>query len=204
MPDTDEARAAIREAYEAHRNVMGGMSTALMMLEIAAGLDRPDPLLNDPPLPYDLDDPVWLADAYSALGRALQDCAELAEKVRTARLKAAVLVDAQQEAGLADSARCGTLMLHPDETTAPCLLAKSHRRDGRAHQDEHGHTAPLLVSQSTIDEVDTDTTTERCSSGLRDPRHDWQLDPQHRGEGNCCVRCGATEAELEFRATGNG
>lgn len=27
--------------------------------------------------------------------------------------------------------------------------------------------------------------------------HDWEADPEHRGEGLICARCGVSEAELE-------
>jgi hypothetical protein len=58
---------------------------------------------------------------------------------------------------LAEEARpkCGTPMRHPDKSVSPCVLDKDHyiTVEDSPHQDEHGHTAPVLVSQATIREV---------------------------------------------------
>lgn len=68
MPDTSAARSAIRAAYEHHRDVMGGMSMALLKMDAAGGLIYPDPLLpDDPPLPYPEDSPVWTDHALDSL-----------------------------------------------------------------------------------------------------------------------------------------
>lgn len=32
--------------------------------------------------------------------------------------------------------------------------------------------------------------------------HDWQADPDHRGEGCICTLCGVTEAELDAMENG--
>ena len=32
--------------------------------------------------------------------------------------------------------------------------------------------------------------------------HNWQTDPDHRGEGCICARCGVTEAELDAMEAG--
>lgn len=79
MPDTEAARAAIREAYNKHRDVMGGMSMAMLKLNAASGFYRDD----EPPPAYAEDDPVWIAHALSGLKQALDACAEL-EKAITA------------------------------------------------------------------------------------------------------------------------
>ena len=78
MPDTSAARAAIREAYNKHRSVMGGMSHAMLKLEAAGGLIRDDPL------PYAEDDPVWIRHALSGLKDALDACDELEAAVTAA------------------------------------------------------------------------------------------------------------------------
>jgi hypothetical protein len=54
---------------------------------------------------------------------------------------------------LPDSTRCQVPMVHPDATVAWCIRHKDHLRIDSDHLDEHGHTAPVLVSQSTIREV---------------------------------------------------
>lgn len=49
--------------------------------------------------------------------------------------------------------KCGTPMRHPDKSVSPCVLDETHRLDDSDHRDGHGHTAPVLVRQSTIREV---------------------------------------------------
>ena len=50
--------------------------------------------------------------------------------------------------------RCPTPMQHQDGQIAQCTLDRSHALDDSDHVDEHGHTAPVLVSQATIREVE--------------------------------------------------
>ena len=83
MTDTSAARAAIREAYRKHRNVMGGMSMAMLKLEAANGFYRND----DPPSACAEGDPVWISHAMSGLMQALDSCDEL-EKAITAAFNA--------------------------------------------------------------------------------------------------------------------
>ena len=49
--------------------------------------------------------------------------------------------------------RCQVHLIHEDKSESRCVLAKAHLLDDSDHQDEHGHHAPVLVSQSTIREV---------------------------------------------------
>lgn len=91
MPDTSAARAAIREAYEHHRDVMGGMSMALLKMEAAGGLCRPDPRFpDDPPLPFPEDSLVWTDHALAGLDDASRAC----DKLKAAILAAAGVVAA--------------------------------------------------------------------------------------------------------------
>lgn len=87
MPDTSTARDAIREAYARHRDVMGGLSSAMLKLEAAGGLLKPDPRLDDPPLPYPEDSPVWIEHAAYALAEANKKCAELQLAILQAQRK---------------------------------------------------------------------------------------------------------------------
>jgi hypothetical protein len=48
---------------------------------------------------------------------------------------------------------CAVPMLHRDQSEAPCLLARGHQEQDTDHVDEHGCTAPVLVHQSSIEEV---------------------------------------------------
>jgi hypothetical protein len=50
--------------------------------------------------------------------------------------------------------RCPTPMVHRDQSRARCVLPVSHLLDDSDHQDEHGCTAPVLIHQSTIREVE--------------------------------------------------
>lgn len=94
MPDTSRARSAIREAYERHRDVMGGMSMAMLKLEAAAGflaaeierekasgLFRPEEIAA---LPYPEDSPVWIEHASAGIASALNAC----DALRSALMKA--------------------------------------------------------------------------------------------------------------------
>lgn len=76
MPDTAEARKAIRHAYDCHRDVMGDMSMAMVKLEAAGGLYRND---DDLQLPYPEDSPVWTEHAQIGLRHALARCEALRE-----------------------------------------------------------------------------------------------------------------------------
>lgn len=49
--------------------------------------------------------------------------------------------------------RCQVHLIHRDSSESRCVLPKKHLLDDSDHQDEHGHHAPVLVSQSTIREV---------------------------------------------------
>lgn len=49
--------------------------------------------------------------------------------------------------------RCKVPMIHPDKTESRCVLHKDHQQDDSDHIDIHGHTAPVLVHQSTLREV---------------------------------------------------
>lgn len=149
MPDTSAAREEIRDAYEHHRNVMGGMSMALMKLEVAAGLMRRE----DPPPEWSEDDPVWIDDALLGLTRAAEACRELAQQIESAQAEVTMLADEASSRQLPDEARCRVSLRHQDGTEAPCTLRRSHQRDDSDHVDEHGHTAPVLVSWATIQEV---------------------------------------------------
>lgn len=50
-------------------------------------------------------------------------------------------------------ARCQVPMIHADKSAAQCILHKDHVLNDSDHIDEHMHTAPVLVHQSTINEV---------------------------------------------------
>jgi hypothetical protein len=87
MPDTSKARDAIHEAYARHRDVMGGMSAAMLKLEAAGGLLKPDPRLDDPPLPYPEDSPVWIEHAAFALASAMTASGALTAAILEAQRK---------------------------------------------------------------------------------------------------------------------
>jgi len=66
MPDVSQAREAVRRCRELHRDVMGGMSTAELKLEVMAGR-----YVNaDPPPSHPPDDPIWIEHAAIALAEA--------------------------------------------------------------------------------------------------------------------------------------
>jgi hypothetical protein len=52
-------------------------------------------------------------------------------------------------------ALCGTPMVHADQSVSPCTLPKDHfvQIEDSEHIDEHGHSANVLVRQSSIREV---------------------------------------------------
>lgn len=68
------------------------------------------------------------------------------EPVLLARLRQAVVHPDSPD-------RCLVNMVHPDKSEARCVLHKDHQEDDTDHLDEHGHTAHVLVHQSTIREV---------------------------------------------------
>jgi len=45
------------------------------------------------------------------------------------------------------------ILIHEDTTEARCVTHRDHQLDDTDHIDEHGHHAPVLVRQSTIEEV---------------------------------------------------
>lgn len=49
--------------------------------------------------------------------------------------------------------RCAGRLIHRDKSESQCVLPRAHLLDDSDHQDEHGCRAPVLVSQSTIREV---------------------------------------------------
>jgi hypothetical protein len=55
--------------------------------------------------------------------------------------------------GLPDAARCRVPLIHRDGSEARCVLPASHQRDDSDHVDEHGHSAPVLVTQAAIEEA---------------------------------------------------
>lgn len=95
MPDTSEARAAIRRAYEHHRDVMGGMSMALLKLEAAGGLydNELDPETGTRHPPHMPPASVLIQHAGNGLAAALDACdllraAIIAAQGETAKLEA--------------------------------------------------------------------------------------------------------------------
>jgi hypothetical protein len=48
---------------------------------------------------------------------------------------------------------CHVGLIHADESTAPCVLPRTHLDYDSDHQDEHGCRAAVLIHRSTIDEV---------------------------------------------------
>jgi hypothetical protein len=148
MTDTTRARDAIRDAHARHRDVMGGMSMADLKLTAAAGLLR-----DDDPLPYAQDDPVWISDAAHGISRALEACDALRIALTKAGDEVARLDAEQARTGLSDAARCRVPLVHRDGSEARCVLRASHQRDDSDHVDEHGHTAPVLVTQATIEDA---------------------------------------------------
>lgn len=95
MRDTSAAREAIREAYQYHRDVMGGMSMAKLKLDAASGLLRLDPGES---LPYPEDSPVWLEHASAGLAAAYEACEKLREAITSAQAEVTILADASPEA----------------------------------------------------------------------------------------------------------
>jgi hypothetical protein len=95
MPDTSEAREAIRKAYECHRDVMGGMSMALLKLEAASGLydNELDPETGQRHPPHTLPAHILINHAGNGLAAALAACdmlraALVAAADETAKLEA--------------------------------------------------------------------------------------------------------------------
>ena len=87
MPDTADARAAIHRAYERHREVMGGMSTAELKLQAAAGQFVGD----DPPPQWPLDSPVWIEHATDGLDAAVSAAILLLDALQHAQAEVAKL-----------------------------------------------------------------------------------------------------------------
>jgi hypothetical protein len=54
---------------------------------------------------------------------------------------------------LRDDQRCAVNMIHADQSAARCTRHRKHVEQDTDHTDEHGHRAPVLVSQSTIAEA---------------------------------------------------
>ena len=50
--------------------------------------------------------------------------------------------------------RCQVNLIHPDKSEAQCLLDRTHQKSDTDHQDEHGHYVRVLMSQSTLREVE--------------------------------------------------
>ena len=59
----------------------------------------------------------------------------------------------QQAVERTHGGRCQVHLIHQDRSESRCVLPKAHLLDDSDHEDEHGHHAPVLVSQSTIREV---------------------------------------------------
>jgi len=76
------------------------------------------------------------------------DMAKLISALRAADL---IAMEVRQVQRVAE--RCRVHLIHPDESESRCVRPKSHLLDDSDHVDEHGHRAPVLVSQSTIREV---------------------------------------------------
>jgi hypothetical protein len=49
--------------------------------------------------------------------------------------------------------RCLVHLIHPDKSEVQCVLSRDHQDNDSDHLDEHGHAAPVLVTQKTIAEV---------------------------------------------------
>lgn len=51
---------------------------------------------------------------------------------------------------------CGTPMRHRHGGVSPCVLPKNHfvTDEDSCHRDEHGHTARVLVRQSSVRELE--------------------------------------------------
>jgi hypothetical protein len=49
--------------------------------------------------------------------------------------------------------RCMVNLIHRDQSESRCTRVKTRQEHGCSHIDEHGCSAPILVSQATIDEV---------------------------------------------------
>jgi hypothetical protein len=144
--DTSAARAAIRNAREKHRDVMGGMSMAELKLQAAGGL------LRGEILPYPEDSHVWTDHAREGLQRALAACDELRAALLAAMEEVTKL--ARQTRVPDDSPlRCGSHMRHRDESTEPCVLHKDHTIDGTDCVDRHGCRRPPMFSRSTVEQA---------------------------------------------------
>lgn len=77
------------------------------------------------------------------------------DKLITA-LRAADLIAMEvrsQEVERTHGGRCQVMLIHPGGIERRCILPKAHLLDDSDHQDHCGHRAPVLVSQSTIREV---------------------------------------------------
>jgi hypothetical protein len=82
---------------------------------------------------------------------------------------------------------CGTPMTHPDKSVSHCVLEKDHfiAVEDSDHQDEHGHTGPVLVSQATIREVAS--VSREWPDGVHTCTELQQLEP---GRRTCtCGKC---------------
>lgn len=52
-----------------------------------------------------------------------------------------------------DESRCQVSLIHRDKSEARCVLHRGHQEDDSDHVDEHLCHAPVLVHQSSIEEV---------------------------------------------------
>ena len=88
--------------------------------------------------------------------------------------------------------RCGTPMVHPDESAGHCTLPKDHyiQIEDSDHYDEHGCIAPVLVHQASIREV------ERVGREYPDGIHTCE-ELQRLEPGRRVCSCGRCPAGME-------
>jgi hypothetical protein len=62
---------------------------------------------------------------------------------------------------LPEAVRCKVHLVHADRSEDRCILHRDHQLQDTDHRDKHGHHAPVLVCQATIDEVRRVTEARR-------------------------------------------
>jgi hypothetical protein len=110
------------------------------------------------------DSAAWLARVQSLLTDAFAVCDTLRDAITAAQAQVTKL--ARQVPVAKDSPlRCHVHLIHADKSEERCALAGDHLADDLDHVDAHGHHAPVLVHQSTIEHVRAVTEALREEDG---------------------------------------
>jgi hypothetical protein len=140
MADATQARDAARTALDRKHDLVVLLEDALIILngEVAS--------------PSSPDSAAFISCAQSLLHAAGIACDAVHDAIGAAQAEVTKL--ARQVPVAADSPlRCHVHLIHADKSEDRCVLAQDHLTDDLPHVDSHGHRAPVLISQSTLDEV---------------------------------------------------